>query len=100
MTIGDCDTVMQERVEIGQGLHDMIGNVEEWCIDEYRSEIPGDLTDESAVEAHGPGDQHLVIRGGWFVSGPEGCGSGTRHAFLAEARREWVGFRVVAPVGT
>lgn len=80
------------------GLYDMIGNVEEWCEDEWHSKIPEDPVDESAVVATGPGEHHHVTRGGSWISGPDGCGSGERHALLAECRREWVGFRVAAAV--
>lgn len=80
------------------GLYDMIGNVEEWCEDEWHSKMPEDPVDESAVVATGPGEHDHVIRGGSWISGPDGCGSGERHALLAQCRREWVGFRVAAAV--
>jgi formylglycine-generating enzyme required for sulfatase activity len=78
------------------GLYDMIGNVEEWCEDEYRSRIPEELTDESAVVPQGPLPHHHIIRGGSWIGGQGG--SGDRHSILAEGRREWIGFRVAVPI--
>ena len=78
------------------GLHDMIGNVEEWCEDVAHWPMPEELLDESAVVATGKGPHHHVIRGGSWLGAGEG--SGERHACVAEGRREWIGFRVTAAV--
>jgi formylglycine-generating enzyme required for sulfatase activity len=58
------------------GLHDMLGNVAEWCNDIYDAEYYGNGPVENP---RGPaeGDKY-VLRGGAWNSGPEACRSSVR----------------------
>jgi formylglycine-generating enzyme required for sulfatase activity len=71
------------------GLHDMPGNVWEWCGDGYAVALPG------GVDPVGPSDAALwVIRGGgWFSSG-WGCRSANRYGFDPADRCSDLGLRV------
>lgn len=73
------------------GLHDMHGNVCEWCRDWYVEQLTGGLDPDITLETTG-----RVIRGGaWGNSGPN-CRSANREQ-INPARRGWGGgFRVAA----
>jgi formylglycine-generating enzyme required for sulfatase activity len=72
------------------GLHDMIGNVREWCADGSRI-----YKFEPATDPVGPASNTRVLRGGSWAKEPAGCRAATRcdaphnHKFI-----DW-GFRVV-----
>lgn len=72
------------------GLHDMIGNIEEWVEDAY-DRYPPEGSDESAA-AKGTG---RVIRGRSWLDGP----GMNRPAMQQEARRDFIGFRVAMDAG-
>jgi formylglycine-generating enzyme required for sulfatase activity len=75
------------------GLHDMHGNVSEWCADRYgadyyRASPPKDPT--------GPGTgERRVIRGGSWDSPSKDCRSARRLGFDPAVRNVGFGFRVV-----
>jgi formylglycine-generating enzyme required for sulfatase activity len=75
------------------GLHDMHGNVYEWCRDWYHSKLPGGTNpDLSAV----PGSmQSRVRRGGAWCDEGQPCRSARRLRFEPERRSDQIGFRVV-----
>lgn len=74
------------------GIHDMHGNVAEWCADGVYAGVPdygaGALTDPVGT---GPG---RIIRGGGWQSTASGCRSAYRNAGSPGAWHEDVGFRV------
>jgi formylglycine-generating enzyme required for sulfatase activity/tRNA A-37 threonylcarbamoyl transferase component Bud32 len=76
------------------GLHDLHGNVWEWCADNYHADYRGAPTNGDVWPAEI--DRNLrVLRGGaWGCSAPE-CRSAARHWELAEHRSNKIGFRVV-----
>ncbi|HKR15022.1 MAG TPA: SUMF1/EgtB/PvdO family nonheme iron enzyme [Pyrinomonadaceae bacterium] len=75
-------------------LHDMVGNVQEWCQDQYVREYPPDGSDETAIE-NGVG---RVMRGGSWFDAPDAQRSAKRFAFAPQGRRDFIGFRVVMKV--
>jgi formylglycine-generating enzyme required for sulfatase activity len=76
------------------GLHDMHGNVAEWCADRYLPKLVGGvnpLVDGKIKEATGDG----VVRGGAWCSTPSYCEAAFRNSEFAGKQRDYIGFRVV-----
>jgi formylglycine-generating enzyme required for sulfatase activity len=91
-----CTRPVGDKLPNPFGLHDMHGNVYEWCEDDYDHEFYGKpealLPDPVAIT----GSVERVIRGGWFDMGASTCRSAAR--FYARGRdavfAAWViGFR-------
>ena len=76
------------------GLHDVAGNVSEWCEDVFRKEYPADGADEGA--AAGEPAAPRVIRGSSWLDGPTYSRPAKRIGFLPQGRRDFIGFRVAA----
>jgi len=83
------------------GLHDMHGNIYEWCRDWYHSRLPGgtdpDLhsaKDSATKSEHG--DVSRSRRGGCWADEGWPCRSAFRLRFEPERRYDHIGFRVVA----
>jgi len=74
------------------GLHDMHGNVGEWCSDWYSAYPSDPQTDPHGAES---GDQIVVRGGGWFYV-PQNSRSAHRDAYPKAARYVGLGFRLVA----
>ena len=73
------------------GLHDMHGNVWEWCQDRFGLYPSGDVTDPTGSES-GP---DRVCRGGSWYSTSDGCRSAYRLRKEPDFRIDRLGFRVV-----
>lgn len=72
------------------GLHDMTGNVHEWCADRYDS-----LSYErSEAPRFRKGDDRRVFRGGSWLSGRRHCRIANRNRVSAETRNFTLGFRL------
>jgi len=74
------------------GLHDMHGNVWEWCKDTWHSGYKGAPSDGSAWAG---GEAARVVRGGCWYSYPQFCRSSYRLWFHPGIRDSSLGFRVV-----
>jgi len=81
------------------GLHDVHGNVEEWCWDQYSSSYPS----ENAADYKGPENGSLrVIRGGSSSSTANHCRSASRNRGLPGqlGQPRSAGFRLVRKMTT
>jgi len=75
-------------------LHDMHGNVSEWCLDSFASYPLGPVTDPFVT-----GGPARVLRGGGWQSPSNTCRSATRVGDAPGSTNSTIGFRVVlAPV--
>ncbi len=73
------------------GLHDMYGNVWEWCWDQYQA----DYGSSPATDPTGPkGDTYRIQRGGSWHRNPWDCRSAKRNGDTPVTRRNGLGFRV------
>ncbi|MCB1208481.1 MAG: SUMF1/EgtB/PvdO family nonheme iron enzyme [Verrucomicrobiales bacterium] len=71
------------------GLHDMIGNVYEWCADWYASDNTGSLTDPTGPTT----GVYRMVRGGSWGSGAANCRAANRLNSEPGNRRNFLGFR-------
>jgi formylglycine-generating enzyme required for sulfatase activity len=75
------------------GLHDMHGNVEEWCLDLWHRSYDGAPT--NGIPWRSDGDLELMsLRGGSWFSFPAGCRSAARGYDIPRAACSQIGFRV------
>ena len=75
------------------GLHDMHGNVWEWCEDANHNDYAGAPADGSAW-TNGVA-RSRVVRGGGWLSGASGCACTYRFNFTPSYRSLYIGFRLV-----
>jgi formylglycine-generating enzyme required for sulfatase activity len=80
------------------GLHDMIGNVWEWCEDNWHYNYIGAPTDGSAWLKNG-NDNHSLLRGGSWFGNPYLCRSAFRVILSRRDGSSSYGFRVVCGAG-
>jgi formylglycine-generating enzyme required for sulfatase activity len=73
------------------GLHDMNGNLREWCWDWY-----GELSSDIAVDPTGPATGvRRVCRGGSWYNSAQACRSAAREALPPDSVDDTMGLRVV-----
>ncbi len=79
------------------GLHEMHGNIFEWCRDWYHADLPGgtdpDLSGTPGVQNR-DGTYSRVRRGGAWNDPVRFCRSGARLRYEPERRSDHIGFRV------
>ncbi len=83
------------------GLHDMHGNIYEWCRDWYHRRLPGGVDPDSySAKASATRSEHGDIsrarRGGCWADEGWPCRTAFRLRFEPERRYDHIGFRVVA----
>ena len=74
------------------GLHDMVGNVFEWCADAWHDSYRRAPTDGSAWQARKPTSR--VVRGGTWEHSVHFARAGLRSCIEASGRGSWSGFRL------
>jgi formylglycine-generating enzyme required for sulfatase activity len=75
------------------GLYDMLGNVWEWCEDNWHPDYHGAPSNGSAWLG---GDASMrILRGGAWNYGPSGLRSADRNWFPSNGHTSFIGFRVV-----
>ena len=95
---GSTGVYRQQTTEVGSfsangwGLHDMHGNVWEWCLDPWHGSYEGAPADGSAWMAGG--GPRKLLRGGSWYNGPGNCRSAYRNDSLPDYRSNYIGFRV------
>lgn len=72
------------------GLHDMHGNLWQWCQDLYGDYPKTDVTDPQGAAK----SDTRVIRGGMWYYGPALCRSARRDGLSANNRDRYYGFRL------
>ena len=76
------------------GLHDMHGNVWEWCADWSGDYDAGPVSDPQGPE----NGASRVLRGGSWYIGVNGCRSASRYTYWPQNALDVAGFRVAVPV--
>lgn len=79
----------------GWGLYDMLGNVSEWCADEWNDSYKGAPTDGQAWTGSSSKPGARVIRGGSWFSFARLVRAAARRWYSSDERREDIGFRCV-----
>jgi formylglycine-generating enzyme len=75
------------------GLHEMLGNLREWCHDRYGPYGPERLRNPSGASR----GAFRVVRGGSFIDPAETLGPASRMAAYEDTKCEVYGFRVARP---
>ncbi|MFN7635973.1 MAG: SUMF1/EgtB/PvdO family nonheme iron enzyme [Pseudanabaena sp.] len=84
-----------EKLANSWGLHDMHGNVSEWCEDVWHGNYNGAPVNGSAWLTGGDDNNMRVNRGGSWFSFTIDCGSANRDWAYVDRRNKFCGFRVV-----
>jgi len=75
------------------GLYDMHGNVMEWCLDNYTSDLSNVKAEFTRNYRDSDGSRRVIRGGSWFNTAVN-CRSASRSGWNPDIRRDYVGFRV------
>ena len=81
------------------GLYDILGNVDEWCLDGFAESLP--TGDDPWQKEYGPravDKGKRPIRGGSYLDGLEACSPSRRNAWDEAKGDRGIGFRVLAEI--
>src|SRR5262249_42139602 len=78
------------------GLHDMHGNVYDWCADSFRAFVTGE--GDAVLDPSSEGGQQRCFRGGGWRSRPAWGRSASRNRNTPDFRSDWLGCRPVLVV--
>ncbi len=76
------------------GIHDMSGNVWEWCEDDWHSDYKGAPEDGTAWINHSNRGTYRVNRGGSWLSTAQNCRAAYRYFNSPGYRYDYIGFRL------
>jgi formylglycine-generating enzyme required for sulfatase activity len=101
---GQKGTYRRKTIHVGSlsaaneyGLHDMHGNVWEWCQDNWHVDYQGAPRNGSVwINTSTKKNKKRVLRGGAWHSNPSYCRSAVRNDYNPAYRLDYVGFRVVS----
>jgi len=103
---GPKGSYKEETTDVGSfpanawGLHDMHGNVWEWCLDQWHDNDQAAPVDGRAWVEDGSEERSRLLRGGSWLYYPRYCRSASRLKGLPVSRGNGVGFRLcVFPPG-
>ena len=74
------------------GIHDLHGNMGEWCFDWYGKAYPVDGSIDPITKK---ASAFKVFRGGTYTDIAERCRAAYRNRITPDTRNPWIGFRVV-----
>lgn len=77
------------------GLHDTIGNLSEWCLDWYRTELKGGVDPVQLLPAPNRPIAQRIAKGVGYEGRGRYCRSANRYWYVPENRSGVVGFRLV-----
>ncbi len=99
---GPATGVVGQKAPNSYGLHDMHGNVWEWCWDWFGDYRVGDPDGDGVVldPMGAVGGTQRVVRGGSWYGGSEDCRSARRGARYPDSVENVVGLRVVRTIFT
>jgi formylglycine-generating enzyme required for sulfatase activity len=90
--------IVGTRLPNGFGLHDMHGNVLEWCEDVYDAEFYSNPAAVGPDPVSTSGSVFRVNRGGCYSFDPRNCRSGARHWNVPSSFNGCTGFRPARPL--
>lgn len=79
----------------GYGVHDMLGNVSEWCEDIYGVDVYASYDRDNPLHRGWGTALDRVVRGGQWHGGPENARSASRSSGMPRAMNDDLGLRLV-----